>query len=154
MWGGSWLRGWWKGALGWVHWQLEEVLQVDRGGKWVYREVGRGDGAPCQPVCSPVSWSIPSSEEFSSQKSRCLLSFPIDLAPCPVYAPPKQHSVYICFSKIPLSPPGSSHQYFLDFFQQPPGGSCFYSSTIIFKYITVQPLASLKYLNHKCCTPI
>ena len=111
-------------------------------------------GAPCQPVCSPVSWSIPSSEEFSSQKSRCLLSFPIDLAPCPVYAPPKQHSVYICFSKIPLSPPGSSHQYFLDFFQQPPGGSCFYSSTIIFKYITVQPPASLKYLNHKCCTPI
>lgn len=35
--------------MGWVHWQLEEVLQVDRGGEWVYREVGRGDGAPCQP---------------------------------------------------------------------------------------------------------
>ena len=35
--------------MGWVHWQLEEVLQVDQGGEWVYREVGRGNGAPCQP---------------------------------------------------------------------------------------------------------
>lgn len=36
--------------------------------------------APCQLVCSPVNWSIPSSEEFSSQKSRCFLFFPIDLS--------------------------------------------------------------------------
>lgn len=28
---------------------LEVALQVDRGGEWVHREVGRGDGAPCQP---------------------------------------------------------------------------------------------------------
>ena len=38
-----------EGALGWVHWQLEELLQGHRGGAWVHKEVGRGDGAPCQP---------------------------------------------------------------------------------------------------------
>lgn len=35
--------------MGWVHWQLEELLQGHRGGAWVHEEVGRGDGAPCQP---------------------------------------------------------------------------------------------------------
>lgn len=38
-----------EGALGCVHWQLEELLQGHRGGAWVHGEVGRGDGAPCQP---------------------------------------------------------------------------------------------------------
>lgn len=81
--------------------------------------------ASCQPVCSPVNWSIPSSEEFSSQKSRCFLFFPINLSPCPVYAPPKQYSEYIYFSMIPLPPPKSSHQCFLDFFSSPLVGPAF-----------------------------